>query len=84
MSEVACKDMDVNIFFPPPGGQELVAQAKAICNSCDYKHACFQYAMENRIQHGIWGGTTARERGRMRGRGRGAIVAIAPRDSGGT
>jgi WhiB family transcriptional regulator, redox-sensing transcriptional regulator len=53
-------------WFPDglPGGgltSETVAQikaAQAYCNVCVVRGACLDYALNNEIQHGIWGGET--------------------------
>lgn len=55
-----CKDRDPNIFFPSDGvGVEI---AKKICAECIVKSQCLDYAIDNRIDHGVWGGTSERER----------------------
>lgn len=52
-----------NLFFPSDGGADMQA-AMDICNSCSNRLPCLDYALRNRIDHGIWGG--ASERGRRR------------------
>jgi WhiB family redox-sensing transcriptional regulator len=50
-------------FFPSDGvGVEI---AKRICVECPVKQACLEYALENRIDHGVWGGTSERQRRRI-------------------
>lgn len=44
--------------------QKLQASARRICNSCPVRDDCLEYALENRIDHGMWGGVS--ERGRRR------------------
>jgi WhiB family redox-sensing transcriptional regulator len=36
--------------------------AKRICNGCDVKAACLAEALDHRIEWGVWGGATERER----------------------
>lgn len=36
--------------------------AKSLCESCDVIDRCLKFAIDNRISHGIWGGTTPEER----------------------
>lgn len=60
--------MDPAIFFPPPkrdSGQHE-ARALAICQGCEVRRECLNYALEHRIVEGIWGGTTEPQRRRMR------------------
>lgn len=61
-----CVGAPTRRFFPERG--EPVRFAKEACRSCVVKDACFQYAMDNDIQHGIWGGTSERERKSIRRR----------------
>jgi WhiB family redox-sensing transcriptional regulator len=56
----ACKNMSVNTFFPQ-NRREFVA-AKKICAQCPVSAQCLQYAVENMIAFGIWGGTSEKER----------------------
>jgi hypothetical protein len=56
-----------NIFFPTRGASDAkINEAKAICAGCLVKAECLAYAMEWNIGHGIWGGTSERERREMR------------------
>lgn len=58
-----CKNTDPNIFFPHDGpGVEI---AKRICEECVAIQPCLEYAISNRIKHGVWGGTSERERTRI-------------------
>jgi WhiB family redox-sensing transcriptional regulator len=50
-------------FFPSDGvGVEV---AKRICQDCPAKTPCLEYALVNRIDHGVWGGTSERQRRRI-------------------
>ena len=58
-----CDDMDPSIFFPNDGvGVEI---ARRICVDCPVKAECLEYALVNRIDHGVWGGASERERRRI-------------------
>ena len=60
-------------FFPSDGvGVEV---AKRICVDCPVKQPCLEYALENRIDHGVWGGASERERRRILRRRRGLAPA---------
>ena len=58
-----CKDMDPAIFFPNDGVGVQVAQR--ICAECPVRGDCLEYALDNRVDHGVWGGASERERRRL-------------------
>lgn len=60
----ACRGVDTAIFFPGQG--ESVAEAKAICASCIVRTECADYALSTGQRFGIWGGTSERDRRRLR------------------
>lgn len=63
MAEGKCKDLPPSIFFPSDGvGVEV---ARKICEDCHVRATCLEYALHNRIDHGVWGGTSERERRRI-------------------
>ena len=37
-------------------------RAKLVCNGCDVRAECLAEALDNRIEWGVWGGMTERER----------------------
>ena len=61
VDRAACNGSSAN-FFPTQMGEKGVKEAIAICNSCVVRVNCLQYALNNSIAHGIWGGLTARGR----------------------
>ncbi|WNM74470.1 WhiB family transcription factor [Gordonia phage BearBQ] len=61
-----CRQVDPEIFFPSHYSQGLTADAKRICGGCDVRAVCLQWALDNNDQHGVLGGTTPRERKRLR------------------
>jgi WhiB family redox-sensing transcriptional regulator len=63
MSVGKCRDLSPTIFFPSDGVGVQVAQR--ICAECPVADACLQYALEERVDHGVWGGKSERERRRM-------------------
>lgn len=58
-----CRGMDSGLFFPD--GNEGVKAAKAFCQSCIVRSECLEHALTHKEEHGIWGGESERERGRM-------------------
>jgi hypothetical protein len=52
------------VFFPGRG--ESAGPARQVCAACPVRQACLDYAINNRITHGIWGGLTERERRALR------------------
>lgn len=63
MEESLCRFESEEIFFPSNGAG--VEVAKRICAFCVVKEACLEYALENRIEHGVWGGESERERRKL-------------------
>lgn len=63
MALAMCKDIDPNTFFPHYGADVELAQR--ICANCVVREDCLEYALVNRIDHGVWGGTSERERTRI-------------------
>lgn len=61
-----CGQTDPEIFFPPKGGVGLVRVATTICGRCEVAASCLAYALEHDDDHGIYGGTTPRQRRAMR------------------
>ena len=61
-----CTDVSVDpeIFFPERGGSSKAA--RAVCKDCKVQSQCLDYALNNKEQFGIWGGTSERERRRLR------------------
>lgn len=50
-------------FFPSDGVG--VDRARRICEPCPVKEPCLEYALRNRIEHGVWGGHSERSRRRI-------------------
>jgi WhiB family redox-sensing transcriptional regulator len=63
MVQGRCRDLPPEIFFPSDGvGVEV---ARRYCAECPVKGPCLEYALENHIEHGVWGGASERERRRI-------------------
>ena len=59
-----CAEVDPALFYPEGG--ESNRDAKRICGGCEVRPECLAYALAHRVRFGVWGGTTERERRRMR------------------
>jgi WhiB family redox-sensing transcriptional regulator len=63
MAQGKCREMDPALFFPSDGiGVQL---AQRTCSECQVKAPCLEYALDNHVDHGVWGGTSERERRRI-------------------
>ncbi len=63
MAAGACRGLDPAIFFPSDGSG--VIGARKICVTCAVIDDCLAYALKYRIEHGVWGGSSERERKRL-------------------
>ena len=59
-----CLGVDPNLFYPERGVS--TSEAKAVCQRCQVKEECLEYAVQNGEKFGIWGGMSERERRRIR------------------
>ncbi|MGZ2361658.1 WhiB family transcriptional regulator [Streptomyces sp. 372A] len=61
-----CHGMDVEdaeaVFFPGPRDHEEIAEAKELCGWCPVRRECLDFALENALTEGVWGGLTEAER----------------------
>lgn len=64
LADALCAQVDSAIFFVEKGGSTRAA--KRICGRCAAREECLEYALENRISEGIWGGKTALERRKLK------------------
>jgi WhiB family redox-sensing transcriptional regulator len=75
MADARCRDMDPDFFFPSDGlGVEA---AQRICANCPVKNECLEYALDHRIDHGVWGGASERSRRRILRERRGTRRKVA-------
>jgi WhiB family redox-sensing transcriptional regulator len=54
---------EVNFF---PGKGESSSAAREVCSGCASKAECLAFALAEHIDHGTWGGLTAKERRAIR------------------
>jgi WhiB family redox-sensing transcriptional regulator len=63
MATGLCASQPPETFFPSDGvGVDV---ARRICADCPVKEPCLEHALRNRIDHGVWGGCSERERRRI-------------------
>lgn len=65
-ADAECAGLDPELFFPRRGENTL--QAKAVCAVCPVRQECLDYALASTDLLGIWGGTSEKERRRIRSR----------------
>ncbi len=58
-SLAACRNGDPDALFVQGAEQNI---AKRICRSCPVRMECLADALDNRVEFGVWGGMTERER----------------------
>ncbi len=76
MQQARCRDVDPEQFFVRGAAQSR--RAVRVCERCTVRTFCLEYALDNEIDYGIWGGMTERQRRRLvRVRAEGAAAGIA-------
>ena len=53
-----CRGME-DALFPDASDQK---RARLVCSGCPVRYECLAEALDNRIEWGVWGGMTERER----------------------
>lgn len=59
-----CAEVGGDVWFPETSESPKVA--KRICGRCDVQAECLESALANDDRFGVWGGTSVRERHKMR------------------
>ncbi|GGF11709.1 WhiB family transcriptional regulator [Williamsia phyllosphaerae] len=67
-----CRGLDTDLFYPATTTRGKIrerheAAAKQICRQCPVRVACHTHAMRHHEPHGVWGGTTPRDRALLTG-----------------
>ena len=60
-----CREVDLELFFPDSTAN--IRPAISICNRCEVQIECLEFALKSDVS-GIWGGTTEKDRRKMRRR----------------
>jgi len=73
--DAACRHHGNDAWFPFDATEEArrpsvsersrYSEAKAVCLACPVRSDCLNYALDNHIAHGMWGGITPRARQQM-------------------
>jgi WhiB family transcriptional regulator, redox-sensing transcriptional regulator len=64
---VPCNNTDPEIWFgDQEEGYDYSALAKQLCKACPARKPCAEYAIVAKEQFGIWGGTSPKQRQRIR------------------
>lgn len=65
-----CRGMESVTFFPRNlglgRGQVNVSEAVKVCEGCEVRIECLEFADRNGERFGVWGGLTVRQRQRRR------------------
>jgi WhiB family redox-sensing transcriptional regulator len=64
----ACRDMDVEMFYPGSYDAPEVRAALAACDGCPVRERCLTEALDRGERYGIWGGTVPEQRQPLLGR----------------
>ena len=64
--DALCTQTDPEVFFPEKG--ESNKSAKKVCAACPVAAECLEYALAHSDLVGVWGGTSAKGRQRIRER----------------
>jgi WhiB family redox-sensing transcriptional regulator len=65
----SCRDADPTLFFPvgtTGAALDQIAAAKSVCDACDAKDLCLEFALNTNQDSGVWGGTSEEERRQIR------------------
>lgn len=65
-----CAQVDPELFFPENkmDAVQKIKVVRPLCESCEFRKPCLEYALKHRDLYGIWGGATEQERQLMRRR----------------
>ncbi|MCM2431076.1 WhiB family transcriptional regulator [Streptomyces sp. RKAG337] len=58
-ARAVCRKADPDELFVEGAAQN---RAKALCMGCEVRTECLAHALDNRVEFGVWGGMTDRER----------------------
>jgi WhiB family redox-sensing transcriptional regulator len=62
VSKALCRETDPDALFVPGAAQR---KAVVICRHCPVMQECAAEALDHKVEYGVWGGMTERERRRL-------------------
>jgi WhiB family transcriptional regulator, redox-sensing transcriptional regulator len=64
LADAPCARVDPDVMFPNPRNRKAVKAAKQICQGCDFRGQCLEWALApgTRISEGVAGGLSENER----------------------
>lgn len=62
--DAVCAQTDPDLFFPEQGAP--AHRTLQVCAVCPVQAECLDYALTHDERHGVWGGTSERQRDRLR------------------
>jgi WhiB family redox-sensing transcriptional regulator len=74
--EALCAQVDPEIFFPEKGGS--TKNAKEVCASCPVRFECLEYALNEDLDTGVYGGLSSNERRPLHRAHRALLRAMRP------
>jgi WhiB family transcriptional regulator, redox-sensing transcriptional regulator len=63
-TRAACRGMPVSMFYNP--NPWIQRTAHTVCRGCPVQDPCLAYALSTNERHGIWSGTSYKDRRRIR------------------
>ncbi len=66
-SNPPCQETDPDAFYCEQGDWSTLRKARELCKDCPVRAECAEYAIAAYEPYGVWGGTTPRERMKIRG-----------------
>lgn len=60
LAKALCTSEHLDILYATDARR--MSAARQLCAACDVQMECLDYALANGEQHGVWGGTTEKER----------------------
>ena len=62
----ACRGIDPELFYIPGDSEAKSAPAVRVCDGCPVAEQCLGWALKHGEDHGVWGGTTPKQRRALR------------------
>lgn len=63
MKDALCREIGGELFFSEESNAWMAA--KKVCSLCDVRYECLEYALTMNVE-GIWGGTSPKERAKIK------------------